>query len=192
MRWLCYPFALSVALALSISAAMLIGRAQPLPERVALLHLNDICKLPCWIGITPGVTTYDQALAIVRRVYGDRITFDNCSLDICIIDRKSKQDIFQIGFSVNTVVNVNLDASIVGVIMIQQDKQSSDDYIRMGDMYDRIGAPDYSVDMGYAHLYTRLGEAHYIDTTYNTIVVLHSSGPPVLIPQWQMSGMLIR
>jgi hypothetical protein len=42
------------------------------PKRVALHHLNDLCKLPCWIGITPGVTmTYEQAQAIVRNVYGD-------------------------------------------------------------------------------------------------------------------------
>jgi len=70
MCWLRYPAALTVALALSISAAMLIGRAQPLPERVALLHLNDMCKLPCWIGITPGVTTLNDAVTRIKDVYG--------------------------------------------------------------------------------------------------------------------------
>ena len=70
---------------LPISAAMLIGRAQPLPERVALLHLNDLCKLLCWIGITPGVTTYTQALAIVQQVYGDRSELaDSCSAGFCV------------------------------------------------------------------------------------------------------------
>ena len=69
MRWLCYPVALSVALALFISTAMLIGRAQPLPERVALLHLNDLCKLPCWIGITPGITTVSDAEKRIEKVY---------------------------------------------------------------------------------------------------------------------------
>ena len=103
-----------VALALSISAAMLIGRAQPLPERIALLHLNDMCKLPCWIGIMPGVTTYEQARAIVQHVYGDRFAFANeCSFDFCIIDRKSKQDKFQIGFAENP------DNNTIGEIHIQ-------------------------------------------------------------------------
>jgi len=102
MRWLRYPAALSVALTLSISAAMLIGRAQPLPERVALLHLNDLCKLPCWIGITPGVTTYEQARAIVRNVYGDRLIIiaGQCESDFCIADPQTSIDDFEVGFEV--------------------------------------------------------------------------------------------
>jgi len=69
LRHLKYPAALTAILAIAISAAMLIGRAQPLPEPIALLHLNDMCKLPCWIGITPGVTTVSEAIQSIANVY---------------------------------------------------------------------------------------------------------------------------
>ena len=170
-----------VALALSISAAMLIGRAQPLPERVALLHLNDICKLPCWIGITPGVTTYDQALAIVRRVYGDQIeSAGNCYSDFCIIDRKTQHNKFQVSFLVNP------DNNTIGEIQINLYHQLPDDHIHMGDIYDSIGAPGYSVYVSYVNR----GGAYY--TNYGTEVVVYSPSLPVLAPQWPISGMVIR
>jgi len=69
MRYLLYPFALTLLLTAAITGALLIGRAQPLPDRVAVLHLNDICKLPCWIGITPDVTTLGEAEKLVQSVY---------------------------------------------------------------------------------------------------------------------------
>ena len=69
MRYLRYPFALTLLLTAAITGALLIGRAQPLPDRVAVLHLNDICKLPCWIGITPDVTTLGEAEKLVQSVY---------------------------------------------------------------------------------------------------------------------------
>jgi|GEM_PF-1270915 len=171
-----------VALALSISAAMLIGRAQPLPERVALLHLNDMCKLPCWIGITPGVTTYDQALAIVRRVYGQRFEFDdnfgNCYFDFCIVDRKTQQLKFQVNVSANPNNN-----KIVGSIDIQPD--SSDDYVYMGDIYDSIGAPD---DLFYwPHQYT----LDVIYNRYSTVARLQILSPLILKPRLQVSSIFI-
>lgn len=46
-----------------------IGRATPLPEEVAFLHLGDMCELPCWIGIMPGKTTTDEAKKILSKVY---------------------------------------------------------------------------------------------------------------------------
>jgi hypothetical protein len=58
-----------VVLTLTVSSVILIGRAQPIPERVAALHLGDMCALPCWIGITPGKTTVEQAKQIIAQVY---------------------------------------------------------------------------------------------------------------------------
>ncbi len=55
---------------------MVLGRATPLPEEVAFLHLGDMCKLPCWIGITPGKTTIEEARVIVTSVYGKSVNFD--------------------------------------------------------------------------------------------------------------------
>lgn len=43
-----------------IVVAMLVGRHQPISGELALLRLKD-CAPPCWIGITPGTTTLQQA-----------------------------------------------------------------------------------------------------------------------------------
>jgi len=69
MRYLLYPFALTLLLTAAITGALLIGRAQPLQDRVSVLHLNDMCRLPCWIGITPGVTTLAEAEIQIHYVY---------------------------------------------------------------------------------------------------------------------------
>jgi hypothetical protein len=46
--------------ALLIVAFVLIAYTRPLPDKVAMYHL-DICRPPCWIGITPGITTLKEA-----------------------------------------------------------------------------------------------------------------------------------
>jgi hypothetical protein len=60
---------LIIALALTMSAMVALGRATPLPEDVTFLHLGDMCELPCWIGITPGEMTTDEAWKIISKVY---------------------------------------------------------------------------------------------------------------------------
>lgn len=69
MRHLKYPAALIALFALAISIASAIGRTQAIPERIALLHLGDMCELPCWIGITPGKTMIGEAQQIMEKVY---------------------------------------------------------------------------------------------------------------------------
>src|SRR5688572_24925895 len=58
--------ALIVVFSLTAPISILIGRHQPLPERVAMLHLTD-CELPCWIGIVPGKTTVGEAVERVKQ-----------------------------------------------------------------------------------------------------------------------------
>src|SRR5262249_49025344 len=60
---------------LASGAARLIGNRQPLPERVAILHLTD-CELPCWIGIVPGKTTIGAAKERIRQVYGREFQYE--------------------------------------------------------------------------------------------------------------------
>ena len=68
--------ALTVAFTLLISAALLIGRAQPPPEGLIQLHLTD-CRLPCWVGIVPGQTTFDEGTQRLKAVYPQAaITFE--------------------------------------------------------------------------------------------------------------------
>ncbi len=63
--------ALLVCAALStlVWAAHLVGQDQAIPNRVAQLHLTD-CAPPCWIGITPGMTSIAQAKAKIVATYG--------------------------------------------------------------------------------------------------------------------------
>lgn len=51
-----------------ILAARLAGNAQPPAAALVGLHLTD-CALPCWIGIVPGVTRFDEAVRLVSAVY---------------------------------------------------------------------------------------------------------------------------
>ncbi|HLY26795.1 MAG TPA: hypothetical protein VKQ72_10680 [Aggregatilineales bacterium] len=61
---------LTLILSLCIGLVIFLARQQPLPPRLAMLHLTD-CAPPCWIGITPGVTPADQVKARIQAVYGD-------------------------------------------------------------------------------------------------------------------------
>src|SRR5215207_2791177 len=53
--------ALSGVFVLLILAMHLVGSLQPLPQAMTELHLDE-CALPCWIGITPGETSFDDAI----------------------------------------------------------------------------------------------------------------------------------
>ena len=59
---------LTLVFVLLIVAARAIGNAQPPPEALQELHLTD-CKLPCWLGIIPGKTTYEEAVRRMRVYY---------------------------------------------------------------------------------------------------------------------------
>ncbi len=53
--------------ALIILTARLIGNLRT-PEAVQILHLTD-CRLPCWLGIIPGKTSFDEAAQRVSATY---------------------------------------------------------------------------------------------------------------------------
>ena len=53
---------------LLILAARAMGSTQPPPQALKELHLTD-CALPCWLGITPGKTTFDEAVQRVSAAY---------------------------------------------------------------------------------------------------------------------------
>ena len=82
-RLLIVILVLCIALGTSTGAAILIGRQQPLPEHLTMLHLTD-CAPPCWIGIVPGVTTLEEAKVKVQAVLGSianySLSFDGPTL----------------------------------------------------------------------------------------------------------------
>lgn len=59
-----------VLFALLIGAAVTAGRLQPLPDRLAALHMSD-CLAPCWIGIVPGITPLTEARKRIEARFGD-------------------------------------------------------------------------------------------------------------------------
>src|SRR5438067_348965 len=52
----------------AIFVALGIGSRQPASNILAQLHLTD-CALPCWLGIMPGKTSFDEAVQHVTAVY---------------------------------------------------------------------------------------------------------------------------
>ena len=55
---------------LAIGAVLLVGQQQPMPERVARLHLND-CALPCWNEITPRVSSLNDVERRITTTFPD-------------------------------------------------------------------------------------------------------------------------
>ncbi len=67
---------LAAILAALIFGARLIGEELPPPEELAQLHLTD-CRLPCWVGIVPGQTTFDEGTQRLKAVYPQAaVTFE--------------------------------------------------------------------------------------------------------------------
>lgn len=73
-----------------IGTAILIGRQQPLPERIRALHLTD-CAPPCWIGIVPGKTKMGEAVQIIFKTFEHSGTMQ-VQMDLGVI-RIGKQQI---------------------------------------------------------------------------------------------------
>ncbi len=66
-RFLVWVSGLTALFALLIVTIEAISGAYP-PPALAALHLTD-CQLPCWLGITPGQTTLDQAVYRIQTAY---------------------------------------------------------------------------------------------------------------------------
>jgi hypothetical protein len=125
-----------VILTLSVSSSALIGRAQPIPERVAALHIGDLCALPCWIGITPGVTRLYDAQRILNKVFNvDHLTYDSVSSTYTIVN----SDNTQISVYFDTEIGSRMDNLMIDEIDIYLEK----DDILIGDIVKIMDNPSY-------------------------------------------------
>ncbi|HLY25248.1 MAG TPA: hypothetical protein VKQ72_02840 [Aggregatilineales bacterium] len=59
-----------ILLTASIGGVNAFEQAQPVSDRLEMLHLTD-CVVPCWIGIVPGKTRMNDALQRIKEVYGN-------------------------------------------------------------------------------------------------------------------------
>ncbi len=123
-----------------IVTALLIGRAQPTPPRLAMLHLTD-CELPCWIGIVPGVTTVEDAGEIIEK------TFVGSYYDT---DPKWSQAqgavslVISFGH-ISLTYDYTTGGATVGAIIFDFDEPRNLNY---GDMITLLGSPDEIASLG--------------------------------------------
>ena len=109
-------FGLSAVFVLLIMTARAMGSAQPPPEAIQALHLTD-CQLPCWLGITPGKTTFDE---VVQRV--------NASHPVTTNIRPSENTLdgwYQVGSaSVPAIITWDMSGIVVQITLITSDVQN--------------------------------------------------------------------
>lgn len=68
IRGVLCALALSALFTILIFGAQALGSTQPTPEGLQALHLTE-CQLPCWIGIVPGQTKFEDAVRQMRAIY---------------------------------------------------------------------------------------------------------------------------
>jgi hypothetical protein len=113
---------------------ILIGRRQPLPERVAMLHLTD-CELPCWIGNVPGKTTVGEARDRVRQTYPHlEFTYFTDERGLYVFGMDSER--FEVQFGVKYEATSN---AVVENIWLYPKRYPS---VSLGELYSILGPPD--------------------------------------------------
>ena len=91
---------LTLFFAAVIGAAVLIPRLSG-PYRIAWLDDYKSCELPCWRGITPGVTTADEAVRLLRAMPDISITLDqgrDNGRSVAFIMKNERMENFNGGF----------------------------------------------------------------------------------------------
>jgi hypothetical protein len=123
--------ALIVVFSLTAPISILIGRHQPLPERVAMLHLTD-CELPCWIGIVPGKTTVGEAVERVKQTYPN-LEFTSFTDESGSYVTGMDSDKLQVQFGITTY-----DAVVQNMGIYLKFRPS----VSLGELYSILGEPD--------------------------------------------------
>jgi len=122
-------------------AARLIGSAQPVPENVAILHLTD-CELPCWIGIIPGQTTFEDARQRVQEVYGNLSdhTLIEGAPGSYVITSRTRGDA---GLSYIYIAEEGGDRGPIVASIVFSGRMPPRDNPTMGWLHDTFGSPAY-------------------------------------------------
>jgi hypothetical protein len=147
MRWLITrPLIVLLLSILATSVALLLGRTQPMPDRVALLRLDD-CHLPCWIGIVPGKTTVGQARQRIRDVYGKMMGFavDESEIKSCCI-KVVENGQSRLLITLNTWGNQpdSTGVQLIYLDVVKQDHESEAN-LSIADTIGFLGNPSYFV-----------------------------------------------
>src|SRR5262249_23178475 len=123
----------------AVSLALTIGRLRPLPEKIAILHL-DQCEFPCWSGIILGKTSWGEAIRYIKDEYvSDRYSvqfIDDSHIKITV---NGTFDVLEI---VIKPMSYSSEESMVYGIVLIPTANSDSNILKMGDMMASIGPPD--------------------------------------------------
>jgi len=134
---------LIVFFAAVIGAAVLIPRLSG-PYRIAWLDDYKSCELPCWRGITPGVTTADEAVRLLRAMPDISITLDqgrDNGRSVAFIMKNERMENFNGGFyaplnkTVPYISFIGKQVKLVNLIARFRNPENVNDR-RDGDTYD--------------------------------------------------------
>jgi len=122
---------------LAIVGAVLVGRSQPVPAILAALKL-DKCELPCWIGITPGKTTWKEAKQIIHDTYRDaRYTVRTLNVSHLAVTLNETAEDFQI--TLYNPMYANDDSLVSGLSLSLGDRSKGN--VQAGDIFGAVGSP---------------------------------------------------
>jgi hypothetical protein len=114
-------------------------RDDTLLQDTSLLSTDPDCTAPCWRGITPGVTTWSDALTILE----DDTTLENVNIQSDDQSPAKQADFQQTGGASCCVINTN-DGEVVNVIFLRVAPT-----VTMGELLDAQGEPTYLVGSQY-------------------------------------------
>jgi hypothetical protein len=132
-------------LALSIAAIVIavgVGRAQPIPRQIAMLHLDD-CQPPCCLGIVPGKTTIEEAEKIVASQYGQDfdVTVDREYANFSFIG--IEQDTFSMRVRLSILKSTDGTGETVGDVVLYFLRDDRANYTpTTGDIISTVGSPN--------------------------------------------------
>jgi hypothetical protein len=152
-RWLFLSGLSTVLLSAIVSLMVYIGRQQPLPERLRLLHL-DICEPPCWIGIVPGKTTGHEATAQIQEFFKDFEFFPDGAGGALYFRKNFDQGTYSYSITVESE-NPN---RIVNSIKLDFNGSTFNALPTLGEVLYRYGAPSHIVLFGNYYLIMKLNE----------------------------------
>lgn len=164
-------------LALVLGASVALGRATPLPEEVAGLHLDELCKLPCWLGITPGKTMIWEVQDLITNIYGH----------VELEQQADSQSDFLVSLSMpngkrwNVLLRANLERVVIQIMLTPENSNN----IPLGDAINRLGIPK-TVYTQYATLF--LYDGYRIGSSARQLSFTHYEG---ISPRQALTGIML-
>ncbi len=146
-RLVLWSLLLTVTISLVITAIILLGEQQPLPNNVALMRFTA-CELPCWIGIVPGKTPINQAQSILHTVFEPSANFQidsigNSPLSF-VVSNRMNGFAFGVAFQADPSSSMVDPDNVVGIISLWWAEDTPLSPIKrpiLGDLYSILGNP---------------------------------------------------